>query len=117
MRFGSASSELSHYYGFMLTGRTTLPSLFGWQWVACSGFDAQPYFRIFNPILQGEKFDPNGDYVRAFVPEIAGLPDRFIHGPWQASPLEAQAAGLKLGETYPRPIVDHAAARYRALEA
>lgn len=90
---------------------------FGWQWVAGSGFDAQPFFRIFNPILQGEKFDPDGRYVRAFVPEIAGLPDRFIHKPWEASPLEARAAGVDIGETYPYPMVDHATARQRALAA
>ncbi len=90
---------------------------FGWQWVAGSGFDAQPYFRIFNPVLQGEKFDPDGAYVRAFVPEIAGLPDRFIHRPWGASPIELAAAGLTLGSDYPHPVVDHAEARNRALAA
>ena len=88
-----------------------------WQWVAGSGADAQPYFRIFNPVLQGEKFDPDGAYVRAFVPEIAGLPDRFIHRPWQASPVELGSAGVALGTTYPEPIVDHATARQRALAA
>jgi len=88
-----------------------------WQWVAGSGADAQPYFRIFNPVLQGEKFDPDGAYVRAFVPEIAGLPDRFIHQPWQASPVELGSAGVELGTTYPEPIVDHATARKRALAA
>jgi len=90
---------------------------FGWQWVAGSGFDAQPYFRIFNPVLQGEKFDPDGAYVRRFVPEIAALPDRFIHRPWEAMPIELRSAGLVLGRNYPRPIVDHAAARERALAA
>ena len=75
---------------------------FGWQWVAGSGFDAQPYFRIFNPVLQGEKFDPDGAYVRRFVPELAALPDRFIHRPWEAAPLELQAAGVRLGRDYPR---------------
>jgi deoxyribodipyrimidine photo-lyase len=88
-----------------------------WQWVAGSGADAQPYFRIFNPVLQGEKFDPDGDYVRTFVPEIAALPDRFIHKPWQASPVELGSAGIDLGATYPEPIVDHVAARKRALAA
>jgi deoxyribodipyrimidine photo-lyase len=90
---------------------------FGWQWVAGSGFDAQPYFRIFNPVLQGEKFDPEGDYVRRFVPELAGLPARFIHKPWAASPLELQAARVRLGREYPEPIIDHAFARNRALAA
>ncbi len=88
-----------------------------WQWVAGSGADAAPYFRIFNPILQGEKFDPNGDYVRRWVGEIAKLPDSLIHKPWTATPLELATAGVTLGETYPQPIVDHKAARERALAA
>ncbi len=88
-----------------------------WQWVAGSGADAAPYFRIFNPILQGEKFDPNGDYVRRWVGEIAKLPDSLIHKPWTATPLELASAGVTLGETYPQPIVDHKAARERALAA
>ncbi len=87
-----------------------------WQWVAGSGADAAPYFRIFNPILQGEKFDPKGDYVRAFVPEIADLPPAHIHKPW-AAPKEVLArAGVKLGQTYPVPIIDHFEARDRALD-
>ncbi|MEO8668182.1 MAG: deoxyribodipyrimidine photo-lyase, partial [Bauldia sp.] len=90
---------------------------FGWQWVAGSGADAQPYFRIFNPVLQSEKFDSDGAFVRRWVPEIAGLPDRFIHQPWAASPLELAAAGIVLGREYPGPMVDHAAARARALAA
>jgi deoxyribodipyrimidine photo-lyase len=88
-----------------------------WQWVAGSGADAAPYFRIFNPILQGEKFDPNGDYVRRWVGEIAKLPDSLIHKPWTATPLELASAGVTLGETYPQPIVDHKAAREGALAA
>jgi len=86
-----------------------------WQWVAGSGADAAPYFRIFNPVLQGRKFDPAGAYVRRWVPEIAALPDRFIHQPWKATALELAAAGITLGKTYPEPIVDHAGARERAL--
>jgi deoxyribodipyrimidine photo-lyase len=89
----------------------------GWQWVAGSGADAAPFFRIFNPIAQGEKFDPEGLYVRRWVPELAQLPAAVIHAPWTASPIELAAAGVRLGETYPEPIVDHAAARARALEA
>jgi deoxyribodipyrimidine photo-lyase len=88
-----------------------------WQWVAGSGADAAPYYRIFNPVLQGEKFDADGAYVRRFVPEIAKLPDNLIHRPWEASPLELSAAGIELGKTYPKPIVDHAVARDRALAA
>lgn len=88
-----------------------------WQWVAGSGADAAPYFRIFNPILQGEKFDPDGDYVRQWVPEIGRLPNNLIHKPWTASPLELSAAGIMLGTNYPEPIVDHRKARERAFAA
>jgi deoxyribodipyrimidine photo-lyase len=89
----------------------------GWQWSAGCGADAAPYFRIFNPVLQGERFDPGGDYVRRWVPELAALPARFIHAPWTAPAGELRAAGVVLGEHYPRPIVDHAAARAEALAA
>ncbi len=88
-----------------------------WQWVAGSGADAAPYFRIFNPILQGEKFDPDGAYVRQWVPEIAGLPDKFIHKPWLASDQILAGAGITMGESYPNPIIDHDTARKRALAA
>jgi deoxyribodipyrimidine photo-lyase len=88
-----------------------------WQWVAGSGADAAPYFRIFNPISQGRKFDPDGRYVRQWVPELAGLPTGLIHAPFEASPLELAAAGVVLGKTYPLPLVEHTAARDRALAA
>ncbi len=88
-----------------------------WQWVAGCGADAAPYFRIFNPALQGEKFDPDGAYVRRYVPELAALDARYIHRPWEAPEGALRAAGVRLGETYPRPIVDHATARKRALAA
>jgi deoxyribodipyrimidine photo-lyase len=88
-----------------------------WQWVAGSGADAAPYFRIFNPITQGEKFDPDGAYVRCWVPELARLETRVIHQPWTAAPLDLAGAGVTLGKTYPKPIIDHAAARARALAA
>ncbi len=88
-----------------------------WQWVAGCGTDAAPYFRVFNPVLQGEKFDPEGGYVRRWIPELAGLPDAFIHQPWQAPADMLDRAGVRLGETYPAPIVDHKAARARALAA
>ena len=88
-----------------------------WQWVAGSGADAAPYFRVFNPILQGEKFDPDGAYVRRWVPELAQLPARLIHQPWTATPLELAGAGISLGKTYPEPIIDHKAGRERALAA
>jgi deoxyribodipyrimidine photo-lyase len=89
----------------------------GWQWTAGCGADAAPYFRIFNPILQGAKFDPSGAYVRRWVPELAGLPDAVLFKPWEASPATLAAAGVRLGANYPHPIVDHAAARARALGA
>jgi deoxyribodipyrimidine photo-lyase len=89
----------------------------GWQWVAGCGADAAPYFRIFNPVLQGRKFDPDGDYVRRWVPELAGLPTVRLHEPWNAAESELQAAGLALGSDYPRPLVDHGFARRRALAA
>jgi deoxyribodipyrimidine photo-lyase len=88
-----------------------------WQWVAGCGLDAAPYFRIFNPVLQGQKFDPHGTYVRQWVPELARLPDKLIHQPWKASPRELEAAGVRLGNDYPSPIVEHELARQRALEA
>jgi deoxyribodipyrimidine photo-lyase len=88
-----------------------------WQWVAGCGADAAPYFRIFNPVLQGCKFDKEGAYVRRWVPELARLPDTAIHAPWQAPELVLRAAGIVLGPTYPHPIVDLAAGRQRALAA
>ena len=82
----------------------------GWQWVAGSGADAAPYFRIFNPVLQGEKFDPRGDYVRRWLPELGGLPPELVHRPWEArTPLPP--------EIYPERIVEHTTARDRALVA
>lgn len=89
----------------------------GWQWIAGCGADAAPYFRIFNPILQGEKFDPGGDYVRRFVPELRNMPGRYIHRPWEAPEDILVDAGVTLGETYPFPVVDHKAGRARAMEA
>ncbi|WP_247973266.1 cryptochrome/photolyase family protein [Bradyrhizobium sp. 195] len=88
-----------------------------WQWVAGCGADAAPYFRVFNPQLQGEKFDPDGTYVRRWVPELKDLPVKLIHQPWRASPIELASAGITPGKTYPQPIVDHARGRERALAA
>ncbi|MFN3353354.1 MAG: cryptochrome/photolyase family protein [Brevundimonas sp.] len=88
-----------------------------WQWVAGSGADAAPYFRIFNPITQGQKFDEDGRYVRRWVPELARLGDRWLHAPWTAPPEVLRDAGVRLGHSYPRPIVEHDAARKRALDA
>ncbi len=88
-----------------------------WQWVAGCGADAAPYFRVFNPVLQGEKFDPEGHYVRRYVPEIAALPDKWLHRPFEAPATVLEQAGLELERSYPRPLVDHAAARDAALAA
>jgi len=87
----------------------------GWQWSAGCGCDAQPYFRIFNPVTQGEKFDPEGNYVRRWVPELADLPARFIHRPWEAPDAVLGSAGIRLGKEYPHPVIDHHFARGRFL--
>ncbi len=87
----------------------------GWQWAASTGCDAQPYFRIFNPVSQSERFDAAGKFIRRYVPELALLPDKLIHAPWLARELDLLAAGLTLGADYPQPVVDHAEARQRTL--
>jgi deoxyribodipyrimidine photo-lyase len=86
-----------------------------WQWVAGCGADASPFFRVFNPITQGEKFDPDGDYVRKHVPELARMPAKHIHTPWKAPKDVLKKADVTLGETYPEPIVDHGQMREEAL--
>ncbi|NVK58249.1 MAG: deoxyribodipyrimidine photo-lyase [Alteromonadaceae bacterium] len=88
-----------------------------WQWVAGSGADAAPYFRIFNPVLQGEKFDKQGDYVKHYCPELAKLPDKYLHKPWEAPQDVLDKAGITLGESYPKPIADLKQSRKRALDA
>ena len=87
----------------------------GWQWAASTGCDAQPWFRIFNPVTQSEKFDPDGKFIARYVPELAALPSRLRHAPWLAKPLELAEAGITLGSSYPYPVVDHAAAREKTL--
>ena len=87
----------------------------GWQWAASSGCDAQPWFRIFNPVTQSQKFDPQGRFIRRYLPVLAALPDRAIHAPWTASAEELSAAGVTPGANYPLPIVDHDAARKATL--
>ncbi len=89
----------------------------GWQWTAGCGADAAPYFRIFNPVLQGARFDPAGDYVRQWVPELSKLPNKWIHQPWRAKKDALQEAGIQLGKDYPQPLVDLAESRQRALNA
>jgi deoxyribodipyrimidine photo-lyase len=87
----------------------------GWQWVSSSGCDAQPYFRIFNPVTQSEKFDAQGKFIKRYLPELAGLREKSIHAPWRAAPLELAGAGVTLGVNYPLPVVDHAQAREKTL--
>jgi deoxyribodipyrimidine photo-lyase len=87
-----------------------------WQWTAGTGIDSQPFFRVFNPVSQGQKFDPDGAFTRHFVPELAALPDRDLHAPWAASPDTLRVAGVTLGQTYPHPLIDLAAGRQRALD-
>ncbi|MDN5861928.1 MAG: DNA photolyase family protein [Salinisphaera sp.] len=89
----------------------------GWQWVAGCGADAAPFFRVFNPARQGERFDPHGDYVRRWVPKLADLPSKYLHRPWDAPPSTLKAAGVKLGRDYPEPLVDLKVSRREALDA
>jgi deoxyribodipyrimidine photo-lyase len=87
----------------------------GWQWTAGTGTDAAPYFRVFNPILQGKKFDPQGDLIRHWIPELAGVPGKYIHSPWEMPEQIQQQSGCILGRDYPFPVVDHSFARERIL--
>ena len=89
----------------------------GWQWIAGCGADAAPYFRIFNPVTQGQKFDPDGDYVRRYIPELAALPNKFLFSPWDAPEDLLVDLNITLGETYPKPVVDLKTSRNKALEA
>jgi deoxyribodipyrimidine photo-lyase len=109
--------EGAGWFRDMLVDADLANNTFGWQWTAGCGADAAPYFRIFNPIVQGERFDPRGEYVRRWIPELSAIPDAWIHRPWEAPTEILRAAGVKLGETYPEPVVDHAVARKRALAA
>ena len=109
--------SLFYYIANIYTDADLANNSASWQWVAGCGADAAPYFRIFNPTGQGEKFDPHGDYVRRWVPEVAALPDEWLHKPWDAPAAVLKDAGLTLGRDYPKPIVDHKAARERALAA
>ncbi|TDB37022.1 MAG: deoxyribodipyrimidine photo-lyase [Actinobacteria bacterium] len=108
-------TEGSRWFWERLVDADLANNTFGWQWVAGSGADAAPYFRIFNPVIQGERFDPDGAYVKQWVPELEGMPPGWVHRPWSAPTSVLAAAGVTLGRTYPHPIVDHAAARLRAL--
>ena len=87
----------------------------GWQWAASTGCDAQPWFRIFNPVTQSEKFDAIGKYIRRYLPELASVPDKFIHAPWRMDEAQQTECGVAIGRDYPHPVVDHAVARLRTL--
>ena len=109
--------EGSKWFNETLVDFDAASNAMGWQWVAGSGIDAAPYFRIFNPILQSQKFDPDGLYIRKWVPELAEFPSKYIHEPWKAPTNLLHESGIVLGKTYPFPIIDHSFARIRALEA
>ena len=110
-------TEGARWFWDTLVDADLASNTFGWQWAAGSGADAQPFFRIFNPATQGQRFDPDGAYVRHWVPELAALPTRYLHDPAAAPASVLAASKVRLGTTYPRPIVDHKAARQRALDA
>ncbi|MEO8390036.1 deoxyribodipyrimidine photo-lyase [Polaromonas sp.] len=105
-----------HYFAEKLNDFDLSANNGGWQWAASTGCDAQPYFRIFNPVSQSEKFDAEGKFIRKYVPELAQLPDKALHSPWLAKPLELAAAGVVLGQNYPLPIVQHDEARALTLQ-
>jgi hypothetical protein len=113
---GKLQDALSNGIGAIVDADLASNSL-GWQWAAGCGADAAPYFRIFNPTSQAEKFDADAAYIKRWVPELARVPAKFALEPWDAPPLALATAGVTLGEEYPRPIVDHAKARERALAA
>ncbi len=104
-----------HYFAERLIDYDLAANNGGWQWAASTGCDAQPYFRIFNPVTQSEKFDPKGAFLRRYVPELAPVPEKFIHAPWRMDAVTQKACGVQLGREYPAPVVDHAVARERTL--
>ena len=113
--FGVDRRRGERYCAGQLNGYDLAANNGGWQWAASTGCDAQPYFRIFNPVTQSEKFDPEGRFIRRYLPELARVPDKFIHAPWTMGGIDQTACRTKIGVDYPCPIVDHAAARERTL--
>jgi deoxyribodipyrimidine photo-lyase len=109
--------EGAYWFWDTLVDADLANNILGWQWTAGSGADAAPFFRIFNPVLQSEKFDPEGEYIRRWVPELSRLPSQWIHKPWLAPADVLANAGVQLGKKYPMPIVDHDVARKEALDA
>jgi deoxyribodipyrimidine photo-lyase len=107
----------AHWFWDTLVDADLASNTLGWQWSGGCGADAAPYFRVFNPMIQGGKFDAIGTYVKRYVPELAGLPAKYIHTPWDAPESVLEAAGVELDVTYPRPVIDHQAGRDRALAA
>ncbi|MEM6903679.1 MAG: deoxyribodipyrimidine photo-lyase [Pseudomonadota bacterium] len=110
-------TEGEHWFWDCLVDGDLASNSAGWQWIGGCGADAAPYFRVFNPVTQGERYDKDGAYVRRFVPELRDLPDKYLHQPWEAPPIVLQGAGVKLGSTYPKPRVDLKQSRQRALDA
>jgi deoxyribodipyrimidine photo-lyase len=104
------------YFSEKLTDYDLAANNGGWQWAASTGCDAQPYFRIFNPVTQSERFDPEGRFIKRYLPALAGLPPKAVHAPWLSSTQVLRLAGIELGKDYPLPIVLHDAARKRTLE-
>jgi deoxyribodipyrimidine photo-lyase len=109
--------EGERWFFHLLADGDVAQNVGNWQWVAGTGPDSAPYFRVLNPVTQARRFDPDGAYVRRWVPELARVDTRWIHAPWEAGPLDLAAAAVTLGRTYPEPIVDHATARARAIAA
>jgi len=107
--------EGERYFAAQLNDYDLAANNGGWQWAASTGCDGQPWFRIFNPVTQSERFDPEGKFIRRYVPELAKVPDKYIHAPWTLPEERRQALGFKLGRDYPAPLVDHAVARERTL--
>jgi deoxyribodipyrimidine photo-lyase len=105
-----------HYFARALNDFDLAANNGGWQWAASSGCDAQPYFRVFNPVSQSRRFDAQGRFIRRYLPQLAKLPDELIHAPWEARPIDLESAGVTLGRDYPEPIVQHEAARAQTLE-